>query len=218
MLIGFCGYKNSGKNTVSEILVSQYKYTPLAFADPVKDCISSIFGWNRDLLEGKTNESRQWREIIDEYWSNILGKSITPRNAMTEFGTDIMRNKFNSDIWLHNMKMRIDKLSSSNIIITDVRFPNEIDFIKKMNGKVFRVSRGQEPEWYGDALVVNMYDNASNPHVSSAIMQTIDNSRKVMYDSNVHYSEWAWIGQKFDGVIMNNRSIKDLEDEIKLKV
>jgi ferredoxin len=61
MIIGICGLIGSGKGTVADVLVDQ-GFTKVSFADKLKDGVSTIFGWNRAMLEGDTDESRQWRE------------------------------------------------------------------------------------------------------------------------------------------------------------
>ena len=38
-----------------------------------------MFGWDREMLEGDTEESRDWREKVDPYWSTETGNPITPR-------------------------------------------------------------------------------------------------------------------------------------------
>ena len=66
MLIGIVGLIGSGKDTVAERLVAQHGYRRDSFAKSLKDAVSSMFNWDRESLEGKTDESRQWREQPDE--------------------------------------------------------------------------------------------------------------------------------------------------------
>ena len=80
-VIGICGLIGSGKGTVADQLVEQ-NYKKISFADKLKDGVSTIFGWDRLLLEGDTRESREWREVPDEFWTKELGKDITPRLVM----------------------------------------------------------------------------------------------------------------------------------------
>lgn len=72
MIIAICGFKGSGKDTMGNILVEKYGYVKLAFASVLKDVISIIFGWDRNLLEGASHESREWREKVDVWWSQRL--------------------------------------------------------------------------------------------------------------------------------------------------
>ena len=81
------------------------------------------------------------------------------------------------------------------MVISDCRFPNEIEAIKKAGGKIYWVQRGELPEWYNDALSANQGNNLG---------------LNAMKMKKIHASEWAWIGCKFDGVLDNNGSIDEL--------
>ena len=79
----------------------------LSFADKLKDGVASVFGWDRDMLEGDTDRSRIWREKADDFWSNETGKEVTPRLVLQLFGTDCMRNGFFDGIWVSPVKQKI---------------------------------------------------------------------------------------------------------------
>ena len=107
MIIGICGLIGSGKGTVSDYLVEEYNFEKISFADKLKDAVSELFGWNRQMLEGDTPGSRQWREEVDTFWTEETGREITPRLVLQEFGTDCMRNGFYDGIWVSMVKQRI---------------------------------------------------------------------------------------------------------------
>lgn len=201
MIIGLSGFAGCGKDTVAEYLINTYGYKQVAFASAVKDTLSTVFNWNREMLEGKTAESRKWRDTVDEWWSSNLGiPNFTPRYAMQNIATDIFRNHFHSDIWILSLISKI-KDSTDNIVISDARFPNEIAAIKNIGGKIYRVKRGEDPKWLQHAIVLN-YSNETNPMWNIAV----ECMRKV----NLHPSEYSWAGTEFDGVINNCGSIADL--------
>lgn len=191
MIIGVVGFLGSGKGTVGDILIQERGYHRLSFADALKDSVSAIFGWPRHLLEGDTQESRSFRESVDEFWSVRFGYEVTPRYMLQLMGTEVGRNIFSKNIWIYSLEKRIQDIE--NVVIPDVRFPNEINFIRLMGGKVIRVKRGPEPEWYGAALDANLECNTD-----------------LMANYPIHYSEWAWIGQTFDHVIENDGTLDDL--------
>lgn len=201
MIVGVVGFANSGKDTVSDILVKKHGFHKFAFADVLKDTVSVMFGWPRHLLEGDTEESRKFRETIDPFWDerlfDTIGKSVTPRMILQLMGTEAGRDVFGEDIWVSALERRIRGIE--NVVISDVRFPNEVNFIKKMDGMVTRVVRGPDPVWFNTAL---------------------DHNRGVAYDMyikypEVHFSEWAWIGTLFDHVLSNNGSKVELEACVK---
>jgi hypothetical protein len=63
-IIGICGPIGSGKDTIADILIKERGYIKLSFASALKDAVSAIFGWDRNMLEGADSESRLWREQI----------------------------------------------------------------------------------------------------------------------------------------------------------
>jgi hypothetical protein len=196
-IIGLVGFAGSGKGTVADILVEKHGYTKLSFADSVKDACSAIFGWERALLEGDTNESREFREKIDSFWSARLGYDLTPRLAMQKMGTESGREVFGKNLWIVSVENKI--LQHEKVILADTRFPNEIEFIRKLYGHVIRVVRGPEPEWWDNAEMAN---NKSWP-----------TAMEINWPK-VHYSEWAWIGTHFDYLLDNNGSVSELEANV----
>jgi hypothetical protein len=150
-IIGVVGFIGSGKGTVGDYLVSKYGFKSESFAKSLKDAVSDIFGWPRNLCEGDTAESRRWRELPDPYWSEKMGREVTPRWVLQQMGTEVMRYNFVDSIWIWSLEKRLSN-STSSMVITDVRFPNEISMIKNLGGKIIWVRRGDMPEWYDCAV------------------------------------------------------------------
>ena len=81
-------------------------------------------------------------EFADKYCIKGL---MTARKVMQIFGTDIMRDKFDKDIWVKaTMAMAKDR-SEDIVMITDARFPNEIDAAKDKNILTIRLHRLNYP-------------------------------------------------------------------------
>ena len=146
MIIGICGFKSSGKDTIADYLIKEYSFKKISFASTLKDIISIMFGWSRDKLEGITKEDREWREKIDPWWSKTLKMPLlSPRYVMQYFGTDLFRNHFHSDIWVKIVENKLNKYLEEdigcNVVITDCRFNNEINMILQLGGKIIHVHR-----------------------------------------------------------------------------
>lgn len=201
MIIGICGLIGSGKGTVADILIESHGFQKLSFADALKDGVAAMFGWPRHLLEGDTKESREWREKEDPFWSQELGKSVSPRLVLQLVGTEAMRLGFFDGVWVSIVKQKLVNNPNTNWVLPDTRFPNEIEMLHNVGGKVWRVRRGPEPEWYETAYS----DNVENFNSSAC-------STMGIYYPYVHHSEWAWIGSKFDAIISNDSSIDELKN------
>lgn len=194
LIIGISGFIGSGKNTVTKFLVNEFDFKQLSWASAAKDAISVIFGWDRNLLEGDTDQSREWRDIVDPWWANRLSiPNLTPRWVLQNFATDVCRNSFHQDIWIASLENKI-RNSTKNIVISDCRFKNEIDTIKKNKGFLFWVRKNQLPEWYND------YYN-----------HDIEKIKKW----NIHNSETDWIGTDFDAIIYNNDTLDKVHNDVR---
>jgi hypothetical protein len=205
MIIGFVGFIGSGKDTAADYLVNFHGFRRDSFASALKDAVANIFGWDRTLLEGRTKASREWRDQVDPWWAARLNMpTLTPRWVLQYWGTEVGRKAFHDDIWIASLEHRMLS-SSDDIVITDVRFPNEIKAIKQAGGKVFRIKRGPEPEWYDDAYSYNQ----GPTNMSWAL------SKMRLDRDKVHASETAWIGQPLDADVDNNGSIDDLFFQLK---
>jgi len=210
MIVGICGLIGSGKGTVADILVENHGFKKIAFADRVKDGLATLFSWPRDLLEGDTDRSRLWREKPDEFWSNELGKEITPRLLMQLFGTDCMRNGFNDNIWVNIVKQQLLADPGTHWVIPDARFANEVQMIKNMKGYVWQIRRGPLPVWWDTAIKTNTVD----PEQEWIIYDRHEHMETAYPE--IHQSEWRWADtdNAFDTII-ENTTLEDLSAQVK---
>ena len=195
MIIGICGFIGSGKDTVADYLVNFHEFRRESFASTLKDAVAAVFGWDRTMLEGRTKEAREWREQVDPWWAAKLDMpTLTPRWVLQYWGTEVCRKAFHDDIWIASLENKL-RNSRDNIVISDCRFPNEIESLKRAGGNIVWVQRGTLPDWYADAVSANQGNNVG---------------LNAMKMRKIHASEWAWLGSDFDVVVDNNGSIDDL--------
>lgn len=193
-IIGICGLIGSGKGVVSDILREE-GYHSFNFADALKDAVSAIFVWPRPLLEGDTEVSRKFREKVDPWWSEKFGYDVTPRLILQRMGTEACRNNISQNIWICALEKRI--YGYRNVVVSDVRFPNEMEFVRRLGGKIWNVRRGLDPAWWEDAISWN-----------EGLVNRAKNS------INVHPSEYSLAGETFDAQIQNDGTIEELKAEV----
>lgn len=202
MIVGISGFISSGKGTVATQLTEKYGFRKDSFAASLKDACAVMFDWPRGMLEGETAESRAWREEVDTWWAEKLGMpNLTPRLALQVVGTDALRNNFSDAIWFTTLENRIRKNPTQHVVISDVRFPNEIKFIQDNGGVMIKVNRGPSPVWYETAILANK----GNSLAKNAMTSTY---------SDAHFSEWAWVGSKFDYELNNDSTLEILTAQV----
>jgi hypothetical protein len=181
-------------------LVNFHGFRRDSFANTLKDAVANVFGWDRTLLEGRTAEARAWREEVDTWWAKRLDMpNLTPRWILQYWGTEVCRQGFHDDIWIASVENKMRKTKDS-IVISDVRFPNEIKAIHNAGGIVIWVQRGELPSWHIMAAKANNGDIFAAEKIKAL---------------GVHTSETAWVGGKIDHIISNNTSIDGLYEQIK---
>lgn len=199
MIIGICGLIGSGKDTAADYLVNFHEFKRESFAASLKDAAAAVFGWDREMLEGRTKASREWREQVDQWWATRLNiPHLTPRWVLQYWGTDVLRGHFHDDIWIASVEHKVQQ-SRDNIVITDCRFPNEIRGLKEQGAKIVWIQRGIIPHWYDIACKANKGDTKA---------------AQWLQDNNIHASESSWAGTKFDMTIDNNSSIDALYKQL----
>jgi len=194
-IIGLCGFIGSGKNTVAEQLSSSYGYAPVSFAGVLKDAVAATFGWDRQMLEGIDENDRNEREKVDNWWAKRLGlPKFSPRWALQYIGTDVMRKYFHPDIWVFAAERRLlEHKDKKSVVISDVRFPNEMEMIRNNGGEIWWVKRDL-PEWYD--LAINSHDRIT-----------------YLYP-NIHKTEYIWCKEEFDCVIENDGDLDVLNAKV----
>lgn len=195
MIIGICGLIGAGKDTAADYLVNWHEFKRDSFAATLKDAVASVFNWDRELLEGRTKSAREWREQLDHWWADRLGiPNLTPRWVLQYWGTDVFREHFHQDIWIASLENKLRKTEDS-IVISDCRFLNEVEAIRRAGGRVVRIVRGPDPAWFELAK--------RTPELMSSVYP------------GVHASEYSWAPTEFDFVIENNGTIDELYAELK---
>ena len=144
-LIGICGHAGAGKDTVGKYLIDTRDNTyKLAFADPLKMAVKEMFGVMEDDL---------YDSVMKERPNNFWG--VSPRQMAQFFGTEMVRDTLpklipdvGQNFWVHRMVQKligaenqVEYDSDDVVVITDVRFQNEYDWIINNGGIIIHLTR-----------------------------------------------------------------------------
>lgn len=190
-----------------QALLSQYVWPVVklySFADILKMSVCAIFGLEYENVNGTDEQKNQktkfkWsyfkkflsektkKKVIDE---NCWNRYVTGRDILQVVGTDIFRNIY-GNIWVDACIKRIQDEQPELAIITDCRFPNEVEGVQKAGGKVVRFLRApfadtdeHESETALDNYPLNKFD-----HVFDNRELTIEEQNEA---TNKLLSEWDY--------------------------
>jgi hypothetical protein len=134
MIIGLTGYAQSGKDTVAKILVENYGYTRVAFADKIRDFLYEM----NPMVDNVAGEPIFLKERVDRDGWEVAKKNPHIRRTLQNAGVSA-RKVFGEEFWIDRSLVSI--LRNENTVITDVRFINEADVVKHQAGQVWRIKR-----------------------------------------------------------------------------
>jgi hypothetical protein len=154
LLIGLSGYARSGKDTVAELLCLNYGYKRVSFADPMRQALY--------VLSPKLDNIVRLSEYVDDYGWDVAKQNQEVRRLLQVFGTEVGRKMFGLDFWI-DIALK-DLSGDTQVVISDVRFPNEADAIAKLGGSVWRINRKNHSAVNGHASEHAM-DNYMFNHV-----------------------------------------------------
>lgn len=135
VIFGISGEKFSGKDTVADAIVSRYaregkKAKIIRFAEPLKQSLCTLFGWDRSQLE-----SHEFKETPEP----ITGK--TPRYIMQAMGTEFGRELLHDEVWIRLAAAEVERCLKDDTVpvLSDVRFENEASMVREMGGVLVHV-------------------------------------------------------------------------------
>lgn len=138
-LIGLAGRKGAGKDTVASVFLEQ-GFTNLKFAGGLKAMIATLLayqGVDDAMIE------RMIEGDLKEVPSEFLGGK-TPRFAMQTLGTEWGRDLISNNLWVGATMNRAGSVGDA--VITDVRFPNECEAVRKAGGLTIRIQASDQAD------------------------------------------------------------------------
>lgn len=173
MLIGIHGKIGAGKDTAAEYICEKYSFENNKFAGKLKEITSLMT--NCDIAdcysqEGKNKYLEDWDLTIGEFQQLL--------------GTNAVRDNLHKDAWVLSTFSSFN-YDTDNWVISDVRFPNEANKIKALDGLLIKIERN-----------VTIDHNRNNTHESET---ALDN-----------YTGWDYIIQNNDTIQTLYKNIDDV--------
>lgn len=137
MIIGLSGYAQSGKDTVANILVEKYGYKRIAFADPIRDL---LYEMDPPVPMGAGSEKHTvgLQNYIDIYGWDVAKQTPIVRSMLQNLGVGA-RKVFGDKFWIYEALS--DVAPQDKVVVSDVRFVNEADWIQTFGGQIWRIKR-----------------------------------------------------------------------------
>lgn len=160
MIIGLNGDINSGKTTISDFLEKEFGFVSYSIAGPLKK-IGEIFRFTERQLYG----SREDKLVPHSRWG------VSGRVFLQKFGTEVCRDflpkaipemKIEKTIWVDLTDDFILENKDMNIVISDIRFPDEVELLYKHGGKLVKVIR---PNMESDSVIANHPSEKTLQHI-----------------------------------------------------
>lgn len=156
VLVGVAGFQGSGKDSVASVLTDKFGFERRAFADVLKVACRAIFGFSHEQVHGTHAD----KEAVDPFWG------FSPRWALQRVGTEGLRRVVADDVWVRALERRLP--ATGLVVVPDVRFPNEVDMIRRLGGEVWLVERAPRRSWW-ERLVDRACDLLGFTHASERL-------------------------------------------------
>lgn len=183
-LYGVGGYLRSGKDAFADRLVAEHGFTKLNMSDPLVEATGYLNPWIRldlDVLilteeddshwayQAKAGTFVKWKALLRSVGYVDSKKHQDVREFLQNLGTEVGRNMFDENVWVNIAEEKISKLRAdgNSVVITGVRFQNELDMIFDGGGTSIWIARpGTEPIPGGHSS-----ENSLNPDLFERVIQ-----------------------------------------------
>lgn len=139
--IALSGVAGSGKSTLATHLCDNHSYKELYFADPLKRLVIDIF-----QIDTRYVYDPEWKE------REIPELGVSARQLLQTIGTELFRVSLKEhlpnlkleggSVWIHSLVKRLQRLDpDQNVVVSDCRFDDEYEALKKQNFTVYRINR-----------------------------------------------------------------------------
>lgn len=139
MLVGLNGASRSGKDSVAAVLVEYYGFEQRALASGIRQILLDLNPWLRDNF-GDLVQLKWLYEECDGDWDKIKAASRDSVEFMIRLGQSA-RDVIGEDVWVQSQFPGMQHDSQKNIVVSDCRQPNEVEFIRSFGGELWHIER-----------------------------------------------------------------------------
>jgi cytidylate kinase len=138
--IGLAGKSGSGKDVVADYICDRYGYKKIAVADGIRDEANAFVQFALGIEAAKQDLPKSFDVVLESFLQAIWAKPTPPeiRILLQWWGTEYRRSK-DSLYWVKRLSERLD--NDEQIVVSDVRTPDEIEAIRQAGGEVWFVER-----------------------------------------------------------------------------
>jgi hypothetical protein len=143
-MIGLTGYAYVGKDTLANLLVRNHGYHRLGFADPLYAMLLALNPPVPRLDAPPLLTVQELFDVCDGSWTlakqdPFHGPGL--RGLLQRLGTEAVRKHLGEDAWVRAAARTINENGWTRTAMSDVRFPNEAEFVRQSGGIVVRIVR-----------------------------------------------------------------------------
>lgn len=142
MIFAIHGFKQSGKDTLADFMVGEFGFRKLAFADKLKETLHALFNVPREKLWGSEADKQSLTSVRWEHLQDLPPREhqhetfLTIRELLQIFATEVCRQKI-PGIWYQYLDLPMRQ----RLVISDLRFANEAEFLRQRGAHVIEVRR-----------------------------------------------------------------------------
>jgi hypothetical protein len=143
-LIGLTGFAQAGKNTLAQLFVDKLGFGQGGFADALRGILYALNprlpdpNWGEVGDNFGSNGVVRVQDYVDRFGWEESKKVPEVRQLLQRLGTEGGRSYLGDNVWIDGL---LNRAGSARMVISDVRFENEVSAIKERGGRVIRITR-----------------------------------------------------------------------------
>ena len=144
-LIGIGGRLASGKDSIADYLSDAHGWQKMGMSDPLHQSMMTLNPivnmTHHHLVEELTTV--RYAELTVQEGYTLAKENFEYRRLLQVFGTEVIRELFGNSVWVDFARKRVLECigKQENVILTDLRYPNEIDLVRELGGSAWWVDR-----------------------------------------------------------------------------